>query len=210
MFWFTEIRTAIRTRLASTVIWVILIILSLMKNFLTLNTLSTFGAGNTPKNYDWISFPWDDTRLIKFLNGKLVKNKKFDGDPRWKPLIIKGFSGLSLEEYNGKPIYGGTKDLPWHEYVHIFQPPTEYTWGVGRMWNRCRDGNIYYKTVCLPPTFWAVMPGFSLIIDPGVGKENQIDSNTWWVEPGKTYNSKLYVYVQKEQGTASSVELERR
>ena len=51
-------------------------------------------------------------------------------------------------------------------------------------------------------------PDFSLIIDPGVGKENQIDSNSWWVEPGKTYNGKLYVYVQKEQGTASSVELE--
>ena len=54
------------------------------------------------------------------------------------------------------------------------------------------------------------MPEFSLIIDPGVGKENQINSNTWGVEPGKTYNSKLYVYVQKEQGTASSIELERR
>jgi len=99
------------------------------------------------EDYNWIKEPWKDNG-VKKQYGFLDKGNPFLYKPEFKQSIIKG---LLLEEYQGKSIAGpNVANIDWHEYVYVYQPPTTYTWGMGRMWNRS-GGRIYYKTVCMPP-----------------------------------------------------------
>jgi len=99
------------------------------------------------EDYNWIKEPWNSDEVQRQY-GYLDKENLFLYKPKFNQSIIKG---LLLEEYQGKSIAGsGVENINWHEYVYVYQPPTTYTWGMGRMWNQS-GGRIYYKTVCMPP-----------------------------------------------------------
>jgi len=99
------------------------------------------------EDYNWIKEPWYSDEVQRQYGALNYKNP-FLYKSEFKQSIIYG---LQLEEYQGKSIAGpGVENIDWHEYVYVYQPPTTYTWGMGRMWNQS-GGRIYYKTVCMPP-----------------------------------------------------------
>ncbi len=107
----------------------------------------------------WIKYPWEDDLVRQALSnmgeGEIRRDPHFDG---LKKPNIRGsaYKGLQLEKNaNGRPLAGPRAgSVPWEEYIYVYQPPTEYLCGMGRMWNvKTINGKpyAYYKTVTLMP-----------------------------------------------------------
>ncbi|MDQ0287488.1 hypothetical protein J2Z49_002616 [Desulfofundulus luciae] len=117
-------------------------------------------AGGKLEDRNWIRYPWDNKELQQRYN---IKGNKFDGRPEllWHiqaGLIIK-YSDVSLLAQS--PMWEH-----WHEYVHIMVPPTEYSWGMGRMWHKLPDGSIWYISIPLAPKALDIeKPDFSVTLD---------------------------------------------
>jgi hypothetical protein len=129
------------------------------------------------EDYDWIEHPWTDPRVWAAW-GRFYSTP-FDDDVTGNhPLPLETreqfnksiIIGLLYEYYQGKQIAGdGVWDVDWIRFVHVYQPPTAYSWGMGRAWNLGSDGGIYYKTFSIAPLNWnyfAVKPD-SATIDVG-------------------------------------------
>ena len=41
--------------------------------------------------------------------------------------------------------------IPWEKYVHIYQPPTYNSWGMGVIWHNGPGGKVFYKTIPIAP-----------------------------------------------------------
>jgi len=119
-------------------------------------------------NLNWIKAPWDSKtvqKVVREKEGGVLQNNYFNGK-----LIFRqpAYIGLSTERNNGKPIVGSkAKNIPWEQYMHVCMPPTQYTWGIGRMWY-WKNGYPYYKTVMLPPYSFYQKPA-----DPPKGKDSE-------------------------------------
>nr|WP_243175175.1 hypothetical protein [Desulfofundulus sp. TPOSR] len=117
-------------------------------------------AGGKLEDRNWIKRPWDNKELQQKYN--IVPNN-FDGSPKllWHiqaGLIIK-YSDVSLLAQS--PMWEH-----WHEYVHIMVPPTQYSWGMGRMWHKRSDGSIWYISIPLAPkALDTEKPDFSVTLD---------------------------------------------
>ena len=102
-------------------------------------------------NLNWITAPWDDGKVQQVVlntEGILLQENHFDSMYIFRESAYKG---LSVERNNGKTIIGSNaKNMAWEQYMHVYMPPTEYNWGMGRMWYM-KGGYPYYKTVLMPP-----------------------------------------------------------
>ncbi|MBC7323819.1 MAG: hypothetical protein H5T99_00710, partial [Moorella sp. (in: Bacteria)] len=99
-------------------------------------------AGGYLEDRNWISQPWNDKRLGQQYND-------FDEN------IDRDSISLGLQLQYGD-VLAGPDARPdfWNnllEYLHVLAPPTTYTWGMGRMWHRDANGNVWYLSVPLVP-----------------------------------------------------------
>ncbi|WP_286725735.1 Ig-like domain-containing protein, partial [Pelotomaculum sp. PtaB.Bin117] len=110
-------------------------------------------AGGYLEDRKWIVDPWYN------IEGAVLNS--FDGDTKYLPNIQKGiaiyYSDISL---GGSSPYWNN----WSQYVHILVPPTQYTWGMGRMWHQRSDNSIWYITVPLVPGAALITP--ELVVTP--------------------------------------------
>jgi len=110
-------------------------------------------AGGYLEDRNWIKEPWNN------IDSAILT--PFDGDTKYLTNIQKGislyYSDISL---------GGSSPYwtNWSSYCHILCPPTEFTWGMGRMWHQRSDGSIWYITVPLTPGAALITP--ELVIMP--------------------------------------------
>jgi hypothetical protein len=111
------------------------------------------------EDLNWIKYPWNSELVNQALSnmgeGELEENPHFDNlkEPDIRNSALKG---LQLEKNeNGRALAGsGASGVPWEKYICVYQPPTEYLCGIGRMWNKKTVGGkpyAYYKTVVLMP-----------------------------------------------------------
>lgn len=109
------------------------------------------------EDLNWIEYPWDDKLVRQTLSSMgetdIRKDPFFDCLYEFRSLAYKG---LQLEKNeNGRALAGPRAgSVPWEKYIHVYQPPTEYICGIGRMWNKkIINGKpaAYYKTVILVP-----------------------------------------------------------
>ncbi len=121
--------------------------------------------GQKLENLEWIKTPWRNTNVnIKIQSelGNLTFDQtstSFCGDASLRDSMALG---LMFDGYKGTTgghlcVIGneGWESFPWHEYVYVYQPPTEYNWGVGRMFRYIDPAhpsvsNMGYKTVLMP------------------------------------------------------------
>lgn len=105
--------------------------------------------GGYIEDRNWVKNPW------KNVPGALENS--YDGDSKYLPNIQKG-----LSVYYADISKGGDSSywINWYQYVHILVPPTEYTWGMGRMWHNT-SGSIWYISVPLAPGILTAEPDLS-------------------------------------------------
>lgn len=121
-------------------------------------------------NGEWIKEPWnqwnrEETRGIPKLH------KYFDEQESFKNNLLANFKvGAVLHRIDmvtgeididtGKPLAEEDKQRnienffktnDWMDYVHILSPPSQGTWGMGRIWSRDKNGKLWYVTIALAP-----------------------------------------------------------
>ncbi|KYO67971.1 Athe_2463 domain-containing protein [Thermovenabulum gondwanense] len=119
----------------------------------------------TPGRFDqknWVGNPWDKEYIFR---GKTIPWNYFDnliinGKPILRESIVKGMAYFYADEGKfpkiGTPEYENAKNnIEWEKYVHVFQPPTKYAWGVGIAWHQTNEGT-YYKTIPMAPILMPV------------------------------------------------------
>lgn len=111
---------------------------------------------------NWISQPWGnspDAMAVKasdptfsFFNPAGLPG---DGDSQYHTAILAGIMAYGGTNANNGYTMNGTDDPSFganvEQYVHILAPPTQYAWGVGRMWHTDASGTLFYVTVPLQP-----------------------------------------------------------
>lgn len=120
-------------------------------------------AGGYLNDRNWVPEPWG--KGIVYRGGAIGPTPityAIESDPALRQKINAAIhTGLTIFYGNKRnaastnpfdKIYdearGATTD--WAQYVHILQPPTEYTWGMGVMFHRL-EGKYWYKTVPIAP-----------------------------------------------------------
>lgn len=111
----------------------------------------------------WIPSPWDNN--VTYRGGKIKSNditNAINTDPTLRSKINKAihiglsiFYGNKYNAFSSNPldkIYDESRgaSTDWAQYVHILQPPTDFTWGMGVMFHRL-GGKYWYKTVPIAP-----------------------------------------------------------
>ncbi|MBP7279349.1 MAG: hypothetical protein KBA11_08055 [Sedimentibacter sp.] len=98
-------------------------------------------AGGYLDDRNWIEFPWRD----KQCQDMGAKENSFNNNPNYEDCIKYGLK-LYYEGY-----VKGTKH-DWYKCVQILQPPTDYTFGMGRMWHKdAGTGKVWYITIPIIP-----------------------------------------------------------
>ncbi|RCX18261.1 hypothetical protein DFR58_10519 [Anaerobacterium chartisolvens] len=144
------------------------------------------------EEYSWVYQPWlvytssnsqqaictqsdfDLLRIQNIINRQTDAARKQELEEYYEDLgkLVQDYFPLSFEGMNAK-FDGSYKTTNWLEYIHIMQPPTYYTWGMGRMWN---SGGQYYKTILIPPFKFLDQPDYSATI-LRTGTEDGADEN---------------------------------
>jgi len=94
-------------------------------------------AGGYLDDRDWIETPWNEGYAI---------NNLFNNNPDYEISIE-----LGLAMFYGSAFKWEKED--WYKYVQVMQPPTDYTFGMGRMWHRTVTG-IWYVTIPMVPLLY--------------------------------------------------------
>lgn len=112
---------------------------------------------------NWVRYPWLDTKVQKFVHDTmkepLLEDKNpFNNDPGYLEAIRLGLENSTL--YNPYMKYQRDSKL-WYEYVHILQPASMYSFGMGRMFRQDASGNIVgYLTIPITPLKDTILPNF--------------------------------------------------
>lgn len=109
-------------------------------------------AGGGLETRNWISEPWDDAEVKAYTQntfGKEIFWNPFNGNPGLENSIKAGLD----YRYHDLPgaITANTFKQNWYQYVHIYQPPTPYTWGMGVMFHKTSGGQMWYMSVPIAP-----------------------------------------------------------
>ena len=101
--------------------------------------------GGVIEDRTWYKYPWSDENII---NKYGIKSNDFDGNSMYLPSIQVG-----LKMFYGDVLQGESSPYwnNWQEYIHILQPPTQYAYGLGRMWHQEPGDIMYYITIPLVP-----------------------------------------------------------
>jgi hypothetical protein len=132
---------------------------------------------------DWVSRPWEEPNksLIASSNPQFAKFPG-DGDSKYyyvsvifgdrKSVIDRSYGDDSngyvinwetINEAGNREFYSNVT-----QYVHILAPPTQYAWGMGRMWHRDQNGGLWYVTIPLYPDGLLYQP-MLLVTPPAAG-----------------------------------------
>ncbi|MCF8010908.1 MAG: hypothetical protein K9L17_08355 [Clostridiales bacterium] len=155
-------------------------------------------GGGYLEDRNWIPIPWD----VGFLQNEDtfgIESNYFDENEDYRKGInefihlgLVEYFGEGTDKYPGPACYRGNDSkyrFEWYKYVHILQPPTKWTWGMGRMFHKTSDGDIWYITVPIRPLQTGGSQNFAV----------NITSNPVEVQPGKTVDvtGKLTSYSNK-------------
>jgi len=99
-------------------------------------------AGGYLDDRNWIEFPWRDSNC----KAQGAKDNRFNNNPDYENSII-----LGLALYYGDAFKWEKED--WYKCVQVMQPPTNYTFGMGRMWHKVGTG-IWYITLPMTPLLY--------------------------------------------------------
>jgi len=99
------------------------------------------------EDQQWIYQPWQNDDVTE--NYSIDTNNGLDGTDCYAQNIRQGIlvyytDPNNANNYQVKGITPETQEF-WdniHQYVHILAPPTEYAWGIGRMWCYGSSGQI--------------------------------------------------------------------
>lgn len=105
--------------------------------FTNINFPNDAWAGGYLDDRNWIEYPWNNDNL----SGAYWSD--FNDKPKYE-LSIE----LGLFLYYGDAFKWAKED--WYKCVQVLQPPTDYTFGMGRMWHRTATG-IWYITIPMVP-----------------------------------------------------------
>ncbi len=142
--------------------------------------VDTWNSSKAVEKYSWVNRPWEaDSQLnpqkkicaqgsFDLVNMQIrinnhtdeVRRQELEGYYEDLKKLVQDYFPLSFEGMNAK-FDGSYKTTNWLEYIHIMQPPTYYTWGMGRMWN---SGGQYYKTILIPPFKFLDQPDYSATV----------------------------------------------
>lgn len=133
-------------------------------------------AGGYIEDRNWIKRPWLDDDIEQQYD---LKHNVFNNND-WNLNIIYG---MYLYYGPSGALRGDFTNWDWHEYVHILQPPTYFSWGMGRMWHRTGAGQTWYMTVPIMPEYELL-----LLLKNQPDFYTTISINTDKTEPGKSYS----------------------
>ncbi|KJS64245.1 MAG: hypothetical protein JL50_21575 [Peptococcaceae bacterium BICA1-7] len=134
----------------------------------------------------WVREPWSKTnyQTIKASN-PFFRKFPGDGSPEYRTAIQAGIliyggananNGFTMANFKqGTELYDNIE-----QYVHILAPPTQYAWGIGRMWH-IENGSLWYVTV-------PIMPGALLPTTPDLSTNLETDKFIN-VQPGQKITS---------------------
>ena len=110
------------------------------------------------ENENWVINPWTNPQVENDFG---VQITPWDGSSYYQHSLAAGIywlnnttgvggigssTGYTITQQDGNSLWANL-----YQYVHILMPPTEYTWGQGRMWHLV-SGSLWYITIPLPPT----------------------------------------------------------
>ena len=109
-------------------------------------------AGGGLETRSWIPTPWKNKDVQKYTYNKFGKEifiNDFNDNPDFEDAIKAGLD----YRYHDLPgaITANTYKQDWYQYVHIYQPPTPYTWGMGVMFHKTSGGQMWYMSVPIAP-----------------------------------------------------------
>jgi len=93
-------------------------------------------GGGYLEDRNWIETPWNDD----YCRSQGAKENPFNNKAAYEPAIEEG-----LRTAYGDYMKGTKND--WYKYMQILQPPTDFTPGMGRMWQTSK----WYITVPIAP-----------------------------------------------------------
>ena len=135
---------------------------------------------------NWVRQPWGDSSSAKAIKASNSKFRRFpgDGSPEYHTAILVGIMVYGATNANNGYTIGETKDSSFYgnieQYVHILAPPTQYAWGIGRMWHM-ENGRLWYVTI-------PIMPNALLPTDPDLS--TNLETGTFsGVQPGRKITS---------------------
>lgn len=118
---------------------------------------NTFFRNDTTETVDvnsanWIPKPWNNPAVQNFVTDgmhepALNRNNPFNNDPALLKSIVLGLENVT--QYN--PYIKFQRDnTQWQSFVHILQPPSGQTFGMGRLFRQV-GGQMRYLTIPLTP-----------------------------------------------------------
>ena len=146
------------------------------------------GADFASKN--WVRHPWGESPSAKAVKASNPSFAYFninpgDGSPEYLTAMQAGIliyggananNGFTMANFKqGTELYDNIE-----QYVHILAPPTQYAWGIGRMWH-IENGSLWYVTV-------PIMPGALLPTTPDLSTNLETDKFIN-VQPGQKITS---------------------
>ncbi|NTW05563.1 MAG: hypothetical protein HGA27_05555 [Peptococcaceae bacterium] len=134
----------------------------------------------------WLTLPW------RVESQERVKND-FDGEKKYLSNIQMGIALYYPDiSRGGNSVYWDN----WHNYVNVLMPPTQFTWGMGRMWHQEAGGSKWYITVPLAPGAVTVKPDMSTILEADSFKE---------VNPGEKITSNVTYRLNSEHNRSEKI-----
>ena len=144
-------------------------------------------AGGYLDDRNWIIEPWKD----RFCQRQGAFYSDFNNNIYHEQNIKEG-----LKTYYKNAFKNTFED--WHKYVQILQPPTQYTWGMGRMWHKSDStGKIWYITVPIAPTSYYQGSAPSPNVEDDEFKKYQFsgfNNYTITYKTGKPHDGRLYSF----------------
>lgn len=141
-------------------------------------------SGGHLEDRQWVKNPWLNTTIQNKYN--ISPNPIFDGNPLYLPSIQRG-----LEMYYGDVSLGSKSPMwsQWYQYVHVLQPPTQYAYGLGRMWHVDSSGKYWYISIPMVP-FADIQPEPQ---PPAPAPQNPQPVNNQGPTTGGKENLKIYI-----------------
>lgn len=156
-----------------------------------------------PGSPDYIPQLANQTSIKKLIGDPTFNYNIRDlyGNPindRYLPNIVYGIGYKYSKDKlsNGKPALDGTYDdvdangkykIPWHRYVHVLQPPTDESWGLGVMVHK-GTSQYWYVTVHIAPNNM-IVDAYPKIVSTGVPAGQK-------AIPGEKYTAVVEYYLK--------------
>lgn len=149
-------------------------------------------AGGYLEDRKWLEKPWENPTYRSTFN---ISRNEFNNREIYLSQIYQG-----IKEFYGDAVRGD--HIQWQKYVHVLQPPTYFSDGMGRMWHQTPSGGIWYITVPIKRSE-PLMPNLYVkSLDPGIPIEtNEAGENVYKAQVGKTYKATVVFGIESLQNS---------